>query len=466
MNDKLRAVVVCMFAIFVGTWGCEINIENRVQEPEGDTVDDRPDGVAPDAADGGGEDTVAEDTYAPDTETPDDADAMADGDAGGDGPNDQYPCKDNPQIPKERCQGGEAWDEYEDQELIERGKYVANHVAICTDCHTPVDTSGEVDCPDWYGARNCKKEYGGWNLPWYEFAPQQDNLGGVGIPNITPHPDGIGEWSPEELRKAFTEGIRPEDQGDYRIIFPVMPYYQFHYMKEKDQDAVIAYLHSLDPVASGDPPKGPYDRQPQPDDSPYSVLDKLEPMDWDDDGDKEGIKPASEEFMPPVTLEESDENYEEAKRGKYLARMACTQCHTPSSAPDPNWSQEETLKKYMFFERGKKGMIGATSGTGVFGAKWPEAPFFGDMYDGFILAQNITGDKEYGVGDWTLDQIIRSVNGIDKNNQPMCPPMPVNTWYSQMKEKDKRAIALYLKHSKGRAAGRKADPEDCQPPEQ
>ena len=62
--------------------------------------------------------------------------------------------------------------------------------------------------------------------------------------NVTSHPTlGIGEWTDEEIRRAITDGIRPDD----RQMLESMAFQYYRNMTEEDLDALVVYLRSLPP---------------------------------------------------------------------------------------------------------------------------------------------------------------------------------------------------------------------------
>lgn len=117
-------------------------------------------------------------------------------------------------------------------ELLERGKYLANHVSVCMDCHAVRD----------------------WSL--YSGPPKPGTLGHggehftreMGLPgdfysrNITP--GGVGNWTDGELARAITTGITK----DGRAMFPIMPYTYYRHLCEQDLHAIIAYVRTLTPT--------------------------------------------------------------------------------------------------------------------------------------------------------------------------------------------------------------------------
>lgn len=111
---------------------------------------------------------------------------------------------------------------------VEYGSYLANHVALCSACHTPRD-------PQTWQVHS-ERLFTGSLFP----IP----LPGVGLsryaPNITPDPDrGIGAWSEEEFIRALREGVAP--QG--RLLDPAMPRYP--QMSADDLRAIYRYLRAL-----------------------------------------------------------------------------------------------------------------------------------------------------------------------------------------------------------------------------
>src|ERR1051325_1853830 len=90
--------------------------------------------------------------------------------------------------------------------LIARGSYLVNVVVGCGGCHTdrtkPTDILG--------GNAN--------------FRP------GLPAPNLTSDATGLGSWTDEQIKRAFTQGI--DDQNE--PLSPVMPYQLFHNLTDAD----------------------------------------------------------------------------------------------------------------------------------------------------------------------------------------------------------------------------------------
>lgn len=112
---------------------------------------------------------------------------------------------------------------------VEYGAYLAGPLGHCIVCHTPMGANGQADFENQLGA-------GGM-----QFAQPDGSM--VTAPNITPN--GIGEYTDEQLATIITEGKRPDGSA----MHPPMPYGFFANMKADDVKAIILYLRSL-------PPKG------------------------------------------------------------------------------------------------------------------------------------------------------------------------------------------------------------------
>jgi mono/diheme cytochrome c family protein len=122
-------------------------------------------------------------------------------------------------------------------ERVERGKYLANHVMLCMDCHAVRDWSlfGGPPTPGTEGA-------GG------DVFDQSMGFPGVFVAsNITP--GGVGDWTDGELFRLITSGVKK----DGTPIFPIMPYMNYGKMDEEDIKSVIAYIRTLEPVLTNHP---------------------------------------------------------------------------------------------------------------------------------------------------------------------------------------------------------------------
>jgi len=117
-------------------------------------------------------------------------------------------------------------------ERIERGRYLANSVTICMDCHSNRDWS----------------KFSGPIIPG-TFGKGGDRFDhSVGFPgvyhakNITPA--GISRYTDGELYRVITTGVNKEGKA----MFPVMPYRYYGKMDQEDIYSIIAYIRSLEPI--------------------------------------------------------------------------------------------------------------------------------------------------------------------------------------------------------------------------
>lgn len=171
-------------------------------------------------------------------------------------------------------------------ELVARGEYLANHVAVCMDCHSTRDFSRFAGPP----------------------VPGTAGVGGdrfdqtIGVPgvfyakNITPY--GISRYTDGELFRVITTGVTKEGKA----LFPIMPYLYYGQMADEDIHAIIAYLRSLPSIESEIPASKP--------DFPFSIILNTIPKN--------------------ATPMEKPEKTDIIAYGKYLATFSvCADCHTP-----------------------------------------------------------------------------------------------------------------------------------------
>ncbi|WP_460673300.1 cytochrome C [Larkinella ripae] len=169
--------------------------------------------------------------------------------------------------------------------LLERGRYLTHHVAVCLDCHSKRDYSrlaGPVVPGTWgAGGEEFGKNYG---LPGTYYAR-----------NITPF--ALKNWSDTELLLAMTAGVSKNGKP----LFPLMPYANYGKMDENDATAILAYLRTLEPVENVVPASKPS--------TPLKLAMRM--------------MPHKARFQPRPT-EKNSVDY-----GRYLVTMAgCADCHT------------------------------------------------------------------------------------------------------------------------------------------
>lgn len=176
------------------------------------------------------------------------------------------------------------------EEMVERGKYLANTTFGCIDCHSMRDPEK-------------------MNMP---LVPGTEGMGGMDIgegagfipaKNITPDIEtGVGGWTDGELFRAITTGI----SKDGSHLAPNMPYMMFGKADSTDIIAIIAYLRTLQPIHNKIPERSV--------DFPLSLIFRVLPEDAN-------MKPLDKN--DPMAV------------GQYMSQ-ACFACHTPRDGAEFN----------------------------------------------------------------------------------------------------------------------------------
>lgn len=171
-------------------------------------------------------------------------------------------------------------------EQVERGEYLAHHVASCIDCHSE---------------RNFTR-FSGPIVPGTEgmggevFTPEMGFPGTFYARNLTPH--NLGEWTDGEIYRTITTGVTRSGEP----LFPVMPYPSYSRMDPDDVRAIIAYIRTLEPIPNETPESRP--------DFPLNLVMRTMP------------EPARPMERPPKS--------DTLAYGEYLTTIAaCRDCHTP-----------------------------------------------------------------------------------------------------------------------------------------
>lgn len=108
-------------------------------------------------------------------------------------------------------------------ERITRGKYLANNVSVCMDCHSTRDWrlfAGPMSS-EGIGAGGEK------------FSRDMGFPGEIYARNITPA--AIGSWTDGELLRAITSGVNK----DGKALFPLMNYHRFGQMAKEDVSVLL-----------------------------------------------------------------------------------------------------------------------------------------------------------------------------------------------------------------------------------
>ena len=111
---------------------------------------------------------------------------------------------------------------------IQRGRYLVEGMAHCGECHTPRNLLGGMKTENWLAG-----------------GPAPEGEGS--IPNITPHADGIGSWSENDLVYSFQSGLTPSFDSFGGSMVSVQD--NLSNLSESDLKAIAAYLMAIQPVA-------------------------------------------------------------------------------------------------------------------------------------------------------------------------------------------------------------------------
>lgn len=171
-------------------------------------------------------------------------------------------------------------------ERIARGDYLANHLAVCIDCHSD---------RDW-------RYYSGPIIPGTEgkggvnFGEELALPGEIYTKNITPA--GLRDWTDGEIIRAVVSGVSKNGN----VLFPIMPYHNYNRMDREDLYSVIAYLKTLKPIDNIVPDSKI--------DFPLSLIVKTIPQPYN-----------------PMSIPNKNDKI---KYGEYITMIAsCEDCHTP-----------------------------------------------------------------------------------------------------------------------------------------
>jgi mono/diheme cytochrome c family protein len=210
--------------------------------------------------------------------------------------------------------------------------------------------------------------------------------------NVTADPaTGIGKWTADDFYKTMHEGRFP----DGGLLYPVMPYASYTKVTRADSDAIFAYLRSIPAVNH---PDRPHDLQ-----FPYNNRQLI--LGWRTLYFNEG------EYQPDTTKSP------EWNRGAYLVGGLghCAMCHSP---------------------------INALGGS-------PESKAF---QGGLIPMQNwyapsLTSNKEAGLGEWSIEEIVGLLRTGVSHRGAVYGPMAEVTFNSlqYLSDTDVQAMAIYLK---------------------
>jgi mono/diheme cytochrome c family protein len=217
-------------------------------------------------------------------------------------------------------------------------------------------------------------------------------FGTLYAPNITPDAKtGIGRWTAAEFYNMMHTGR--SRNGD--LLYPAMPFASYTKVTRADSDAIFAYLLSVPPIVQ---PNRPHELR-----FPYNNRSLL--IGWRTLYFEEG------EYRPDKTKST------EWNRGAYLVQGLghCAMCHTPINA------------------------LGGSSEAQAFqGGLIPMQHWY---------APSLTSNKEAGLGEWDLQDIMDLLQVGVSRRGVVFGPMAEVTYNSlqYLNDADVRAMAIYLK---------------------
>lgn len=273
----------------------------------------------------------------------------------------------------------------DERSLVERGRYLAR-VGDCMACHTR--DGGQP----YAGGKQLDTPYGGFLV----------------TPNITPSPQGIGDFSDRDFIAAMHQGERPDGEPYY----PAFPYPSFTKTSEADVLAIKAYLDTLEPSSY----------QPAQHQLPWPL------------GVRESLYAWQQAFFEPGRYQPDSSKSDTWNRGAYLVQGLghCGACHTPRN---------------------------------IGGAKDRDQALTGAVRQGWY-APSLTPGLDEGVDNYSVEQLVEllqsgmaetkgadGANGSNEQSPEAGPeaallgPMAevVHSSLSHLKREDVRAMAVYLK---------------------
>ncbi len=274
---------------------------------------------------------------------------------------------------------------------VARGKYLAESVLSCGDCHTPRDTTGAPIAAKLFAGVECFID---------SHPPASDGMGCLHTANLTRDTSGLASFSDAEVSAMLTTGVKP----DGSFLSPVMPYWIFHQLTPSDAAAIVAYLRTVPAVEHVIPQnEAPFDH----------VLAAAMPV---NDGE-----------IPLATSGPQTGK----SNGRYLAALACSGCHSPDVPPAAPSGRTVDLSRV--FQGGRDFKAAAS--------RLPSPPYPADIY-----SLNLTPDPT-GLAGWVEADIVKVLHtGIDDEGKKLCPPMPFGPMggFAGVTDEDATDIAGYL----------------------
>jgi mono/diheme cytochrome c family protein len=269
----------------------------------------------------------------------------------------------------------------EAQTLVERGSYLVNSILACGNCHTPKSANGAPISDKFLGG-------GGISFTTPAFNATSSNI-------TQDRETGIGSWSDAEIKRALTEGVRPNHgRLPNTQLAAVMPISFFKALLPRDLDAIVAYLRTVKAVRYETPIpvyKMPVHHNRYPD--------------------------AEKGFTDAMMADP-------LKRGAYLVTIGhCMECHSPFEKGASDYTR-----------LGKGGRAFSPSEVHGLPVAWVGS-----------VALNITSHPTSGIGKWSDAETKRAITkGISREGRKLRPPMAFD-YYNRMTKSDLNAIVAYLR---------------------
>jgi mono/diheme cytochrome c family protein len=217
-------------------------------------------------------------------------------------------------------------------------------------------------------------------------------FGDLYVPNITPDDEtGIGRWTADDFFRMMRKGV----SRDGTLLYPAMPFASYTKVTREDSDAIYAYLMSVPPVKQAN---RPHELR-----FPFNKRELL--IGWRTLYFNEG------EYVP------DPKQSAQWNRGAYLVQGLghCSMCHTAVN------------------------VLGGSSESQAFeGGMIPNQNWY---------APSLTSNREAGLGDWDIKDIVDLLQTGTSRRATVYGPMAEVTYNSlqYMTDEDMQAMAVYLK---------------------
>ena len=216
-------------------------------------------------------------------------------------------------------------------------------------------------------------------------------FGNLYVPNITPDDEtGIGRYTADEFHRMMHTGISREG----KLLYPAMPFASYTKVTREDNDAIFAYLMSVPPVRQAN---RPHELR-----FPFNKRELL--VGWRALYFNQGV------------FESDPKQSAQWNRGAYLVEGLghCSMCHTAIN------------------------VLGGSSEAKAFeGGMIPNQNWY---------APSLTSNREAGLGDWSLKDIVDLLQVGVSNRATVYGPMAEVTYNSlqYLTDEDAMAMAVYL----------------------